>query len=696
MTKFRCLNIIALCLIIAANGLVGCNRTPPIPQVTPTTPSTPTAETIATHPELEAITPYNIDRLEQIDQWGKGKVRGIALSPDGSLIAVATTTGIYLYERSSVEQVGYIDIQIGSEIEPLACAPTGVLAFSPDGSVLAIANIDITLWDLKTGTIRTVIKNKIEDNASVITGIQFSSGGSRIFGVQMSSSGYPCYLGWGSLVFYTVETGELIFRRDYDRIGEGPDTIFHEKDGIVFVSYHDRSKEGYSFLEVDLQTGDVVGERQSPALHSMNDAAAVTSQWISTGDNGKGYSQAQIVDLISFKEIEIVSGLVEMIPHSDRMIIREQQELTVRILGGAVICSNSIKTEAANAFSPKLFSLDGSIAVSWNSYGDRAGDIRIWDLEQCTISEPVLIFPEIYRQLSISSDGRSVLTGSGSGYTFHIFDAQSGQMRFSLSGFSAQFSADGQQVFVVEAESVNAYDVETGEYLYPVLEIDSDYMTDIAVSPNGKFLVISNKSGKGYQIIRIGTNSSEDDFPESNLPALIDDHPYFSRDGKYMAVFSDRPGISGLRFWELGAGNELTQWQGLVPRDSYTDGSFNSDFTRLATLGTDGYYKYVYVWDIPKFTLVNALAQSSPNGHLLIINLEFIADDRLLFARRINPDGFLFWDVQTGDLLYEIPAEIHDSELGNPIAFSSDGRLLLALDNDGTILVWGVRKVEKD
>ena len=262
-------------------------------------------------------------------------------------------------------------------------------------------------------------------------------------------------------------------------------------------------------------------------------------------------------------------------------------------------------------------------------------------------------------------------------------------MRFSLSGFDAQLSANGQQVFVVEAEAVNAYDIDSGEYLYPVLEAASDYMTDITVSPNGKLLSINKHLSKGIQIVHLGN-----DPVKGNLPAVVDNHPVFSQDGRYMAVKNGRPAADEIRFWELGSGNELTHWQGLVPRDGYVDISFNSDFTRLATANTDGYYQSVYVWEIPKFSLLATLTQLS-NGDRRIDNLKFISDDRLLFARGIDPDAFLFWDLRTGDLLYEIPAEIHGSERGNPAVFSPDGRLLLVLDNDGTIHVWGVRCLEE-
>ena len=691
--RFRTVSIVVFSLLIAGNYLVACQTATSNPKPTPITPpvhtATPIVEAVVTHPELEVISPSNISHLEQIDQWGQGNVYGIALSLDGNLIAVSATTGIYVYDRRTVKQVDYIDIRVGknNDVETPTCPTSGNLAFSPDGSTLAIANTDITLWDLKTKTAHKVIQNEIEDIDSIITEIQFSEDGNSIIGIQKIASGYHCYLGWGSTVIYTIETGELVFRNDYSRYEEGPSTtVFAEKDGVLFISYDDTEKEGSSLLEVNLETGKLVAKRQSPTIiNSMNSKAAVSYKWIPIGDNGDGYLESHIINLNSFKDIDVLLGSVELIPQSDKMIIREKQNFTVRTLDGNTICSKMINAESAKSFLPDKFYIDGSIAISWNYYGNRAGDIRIWDIEQCTISDPVLIFPEVARQMSFSSDGRSILTGSRAGYTFHVFDVLTGQIRFSLSGFAATFNANGKEVFVVEEEAVNAYDVETGEYLSSVVEGDFDYMTDVLASPDGKFLGIIDTSTREFQIFSIGNN------PDANENMFFDNSNfYFSQNGKFLATISGGLGFSKFRFWELATGNEIQEWQGMVPSEGYIPVAFASDFTKLATVGTDGYYKYVYIWDMPEFSLAKTLTQVFPNSNLPISNLEFISNNQLLFAFSSNPDVLIFWDVSTGNLISEIPAKVHKSGFGNFMIFSPDERLLAILDGDGTIQIWGV------
>jgi WD40 repeat protein len=239
---------------------------------------------------------------------------------------------------------------------------------------------------------------------------------------------------------------------------------------------------------------------------------------------------------------------------------------------------------------------------------------------------------------------------------------------------------------VVEAKAIRAYAAETGQFLAQVLANDSDYMTGILVSPNGKFLAINDTSSREYRIIGLDQVSWL-----GERPGILYRELHFSRDGKLMAEITNELGGNQLRFWDLDTGNELSQRQGRLPTTGPAEIAFNSDFSQAATLGTDGYYQYVYLWDAQKLSLDKVLTQPFPHSKRSIRNLAFTPDDRLLFAHGIDPEAFLFWEVKTGKLLAELPAKIHLSELGNPLAFSPDGSLLLIVDGDGTIHAWGLR-----
>ena len=101
--------------------------------------------------------------------WGKGWISGeVAYSPDGALLAVASSIGIWLYDANS-----------GAEVYLLSghTRPVFSVAFSPDGSALASSAVagdnTVRLWDIRTGDPLKIF----EGHANHITSVAFSPDG---------------------------------------------------------------------------------------------------------------------------------------------------------------------------------------------------------------------------------------------------------------------------------------------------------------------------------------------------------------------------------------------------------------------------------------------------------------------------------------------------------------------------------------
>lgn len=101
---------------------------PPLPPtVTPTITPTPVLR-----PASAVITVDNAGQLTELARLGKGTTDNVAWSPDGKLIAVASSLGIYFYDAQTWQQTRFIETS--SWVHDVA--------FSPDGSTLASGDQD--------------------------------------------------------------------------------------------------------------------------------------------------------------------------------------------------------------------------------------------------------------------------------------------------------------------------------------------------------------------------------------------------------------------------------------------------------------------------------------------------------------------------------------------------------------------------
>ena len=105
---------------------------------------------------------------------GKGWINGMAFSPDGIRLAVASPIGVWIYDvRAGNEKE--LDLLTADALNPIS------VAYSPDGTTLASGSDDKTvrLWDARTRKHITILKEHTDGVNSVVyspDGIILASG----------------------------------------------------------------------------------------------------------------------------------------------------------------------------------------------------------------------------------------------------------------------------------------------------------------------------------------------------------------------------------------------------------------------------------------------------------------------------------------------------------------------------------------
>jgi WD40 repeat protein len=175
----------------------------PTDTATPTrtaTPVPPTPAAFAGSPVPQATGPLdvqNVTRAVQLAQWGRGALQSIQYAPDGRLLAISTTLGVYLYEAATFHELRFIPTS----------AAVSAARFSSDTATLALG--------LQSGGVelhRTVdgslIKSFLVQDEPVID-LMLSANGETLFTLHLTYPGGTASSSLGSVLrIWNLSTGQ--------------------------------------------------------------------------------------------------------------------------------------------------------------------------------------------------------------------------------------------------------------------------------------------------------------------------------------------------------------------------------------------------------------------------------------------------------------------------------------------------------
>ena len=604
---------------------------------------------------------------------GKGQITGdIAYSPDGSLLAVASSIGVWVYNtHNGVE----LDLLIG-HTSSVRC-----VVFSPDGSLLASGSEDRTvcLWDASTGQhLKTLTTDHrlgvgkvvfFPDGRTLATGAilgdsiqlwNIVSGRRKkiivVFSGTFSLSPNGQTLAYGNILsgidLWDVVSSTRKELWDENVYGE----ILYEEilevafspDGRTLAIAH-RSLIAPSGIDL---WDTVKGVR----LRTLTINLSIGLRHLAFSPDGHTLATGNVYGEIYLWDV-INGTRKDLITHYHPLTRGDMELSTVIDL----------------AFSP-----DGqTLAVASVPYGGEE-TIRFLNVVDGSDKKTISGHGGRIRGLAFSPNGNTLASGSAhfNGYvTFRLWDTVSGvnKKQFTMPDVNnISFSPDGSTLAISRWRSddtVCLWDIVNGKHK-KILKGHIGWVKSIAFSPDGHLIA----SGSTDKTVRLwDAVSGEHKKTLTGHQSLINS-VCFSPDGQLLASGSEDKTV---RLWDTISGkhkNTLTgHW---YPINSVC---FSPNGQLLASGSED---KTVRLWDI------------NTGKHLKT----FIGNENKVTSVCFSPDGQLLasgsedktvrlWDINTEKLLKTFTGH---TNFVQSVCFSSDGRLLASGSDDGTVLIWNI------
>ncbi len=647
-----------------------------------------------------------------IARLGKGGVsyrdRGIAFSPDGRRLAVATSMGVWLYDAETFDELALL---AGHKEE------VTVVAFSPDGTKLASGSGFhfpgiLKLWDVKTG--QNINTFQVERGST--DSVSFSPDGK--------------ILAWANRL-WDVETGQQLDISLDDRLFE----VVFSPDGKILagtgISTVERTRTGViKFYEAE--TGRLINTLTATQCTRWEESSKRVSS-IAFSPDGRLLASGSADDgTIKLWDVETGQNIATFTekpqPRSSMLCVVFSPDGTKLAVGSVagiklleVPTGEHIYTRQhidfgklefpASIFSV-AFSPDGTklASASWDG-------VKLWEVETGQSLTTLRGHTRMVTSVAFSPDGLTCASTSVDG--IQVWEAATGQHITTLAGppnfgDSLAYSPDGTRLVTGSVDARNAehtiklWEVETGQNI-AALQGHTDGVTTVAYSRDGTLLA----SGSKDKTVRLWAVSTGENITTLRGHEKMVLSVAFSPDGTKLASGSRDTSI---RLWEILTGKALYTLGGVnspqmrvevlpVPRpgqdiselqiddaadieaeiirDWVQSVAFSPDGAKLASVSYD---MTVRLWDVFTQKHITTLIDERYSVWSAVFSPD---GTKLAVGTGTGHHTVELWEVSTQKHIATFPGHT-----GNvyTVAFSTDGTKLASGSFDGTVLLWDVSK----
>lgn len=448
-------------------------------------------------PPLEVITPENAGEIVQLARIGNGRISEMAWSPDGVMLGIASSLGVWLYDTAQPDSPPRLfEGQDGA----------ASLAFNPNGRYIASGGVDgsVWIWDIELGEVVA----QLEGHLYTISDLTFSadssllaagdnSGVVRVWNtadwseqvilahdariVDISFSADNRFLGIGGCdkaYIWRVDTGTLV--------KDTGTALINDSDCGTHIAFENSNRLIITFG--NLWWSWYFDSEEEPAPRDLIEGALIDIYSI----DGAATLLYQIEGTIIQRNITTdTRQMLAQTLHGDKIAFDSASQLA--ILADDIVTLIDIATNEQHTLTfwqpERLYALEfnaqGNILLS--ASGDQAD---IWDV---TTGDHIFTRPVRYSEnqaVVFSPDGR-LLSGGGTSSTIIVYHAESGEAYARLFGHrrgvnNLAFSPDSALVASAGLDNlIGVWDIRAGGEIAPLIMLEGHTLgvTAVAFSP---------------------------------------------------------------------------------------------------------------------------------------------------------------------------------------------------------------------